>query len=401
MKTPALTIIAAILIPFVFACFALAPQARAGCQEGCFGNRNTAVGDDALSNTTFGEDNTALGYHALFSNTSGNDNTAIGRGAISSNTVGYHNTAIGFHALRSNTTGFYNTAVGSDALYNNIGNGNTATGNIALVSNTTGGYNTATGRVALMNNTTGAFNAATGNNALAFNTTGNNNVAAGPDALLNNTTGNDNIALGNNAGENLTTGSNNIDIGNQGVADESRTIRIGTNGMHDNTYIAGISGATVPTGVAVIVYQWTVGTITSSVRYKEEVQPMKDTSEAILSLRPVTFHYKKELDPNAIPQFGLVAEDVAKVNPDLVAKDEEGKPYTVRYEAVNAMLLNEFLKEHKKVEDQASEIAELKSTLNSGKARHKPSCNSLPPDSLRVFKAGIGSFATRFAAIAR
>ena len=165
--------------------------------------------------------------------------------------------------------------------------------------------------------------------------------------------------MGDSAGINLTTGSNNIDIGNAGVAGESAKIRIGTRPTHKNTFIAGIFGVTVPTGVAVLVdNSGHLGTTTSSVRFKEAIRPMDKASEAILSLKPVTFHYKKERDPEDVPQFGLVAEDVKKVNPDLVARDEEGKPYTVRYEAVNAMLLNEFLKEHRKVQQLEANDAE-------------------------------------------
>jgi hypothetical protein len=169
--------------------------------------------------------------------------------------------------------------------------------------------------------------------------------------------------LGDSAGFN-TTGRNNIDIGNAGVADESNTIRIGTVGTQTDTYIAGVSGATVPTGVGVIVdANGHLGTTTSSARYKNDIKPMDKASEAILALKPVTFHYRQELDPEGIPQFGLVAEQVEKVNPDLVARDEQGKPYTVRYEAVNAMLLNEFLKEHRKVEQQGATIAEFKKEI--------------------------------------
>jgi len=177
--------------------------------------------------------------------------------------------------------------------------------------------------------------------------------------LANNTTGSNNIAVGKNAGVNLTSGSSNIDIGNVGVAGESKIIRIGKQGLQTNTYIAGISGVTVPTGVPVIVdADGHLGTTTSSVRFKEDIKPMDTASEAIVRLKPVTFRYKHDLDPVGIPQFGLVAEDVEKVNPDLVARDEQGKPYTVRYEAVNAMLLNEFLKEHRKVEKLESTVAQ-------------------------------------------
>jgi len=164
--------------------------------------------------------------------------------------------------------------------------------------------------------------------------------------------------LGFQAGFNLTTGSLNIDVGNTGVAAEANTIRVGAVGSQTNTYIAGISGVTVAGGIGVIIdANGHLGTSTSSARYKENIKPMEKASEAILALKPVTFHYKKELDPAGIPQFGLVAEQVEKVNPDLVARDESGKPYTVRYEAVNAMLLNEFLKEHRKAKELKSTVA--------------------------------------------
>src|SRR5205814_4270632 len=230
--------------------------------------------------------------------------------------------------------------------------------------NTTGSYNTANGFDALYYNTTGYNNTGNGFNALEFNTTGFSNTANGHYALVNNTTGNSNIALGDSAGINLTTGSNNIDIGNAGVAGESARIRIGRRPTHKNTFIAGIFGVTVPTGVAVLIdNSGHLGTTTSSVRFKEAIKQMDKASEAIFSLKPVTFHYKKELDPEGFPQFGLVAEDVEKVNPDLVARDAKGQVYTVRYEAVNAMLLNEFLKEHRTVQEQQKEINALKTQL--------------------------------------
>ena len=176
--------------------------------------------------------------------------------------------------------------------------------------------------------------------------------------------GNFNIAFGLSSGSNLTTGNNNIDIGNPGVAGESSRIRIGTKGTHSNTFIAGISGVAVAGGVGVVVdTDGHLGTVVSSKRFKEEIKPMDKASEAILSLEPVTFRYKHELDPNDIPQFGLVAEQVEKVNPDLVARDDKGKAYTVRYEAVNAMLLNEFLKEHRNVQDLKTTVAKQETTI--------------------------------------
>jgi hypothetical protein len=195
---------------------------------------------------------------------------------------------------------------------------------------------------------------------------------------LSNTTGSFNIALGAEAGGNLTTGSSNIDIGNRGVAGETNTIRIGTREKHTNTFIAGISGVTVAGGVGVIVdSKGHLGTVVSSERFKDEVKPMDRASEAILALKPVTFRYKQELDPDGIPQFGLVAEDVEKVNPALVARDNEGKPYSVRYEAVNAMLLNEFLKAHRKIEEQEVTIAQLKAELQATVAHQQKQIKAL------------------------
>jgi hypothetical protein len=190
-----------------------------------------------------------------------------------------------------------------------------------------------------------------GDGALLLNTTGESNTSTGVSALFSNATGSNNIALGAAAGFNLTTGDNNIDIGNEGVAAEANTIRIGTQGTQTKTFIAGIIGTPLGSGVAIRVNaNGQLGAVGSSARFKQNIKPMDKASEAIHALKPVTFRYKKELDPGGIPQFGLVAEDVPKVNPDLVARDAKGKVYTVRYDAVNAMLLNEFLKEHRKVE---------------------------------------------------
>src|SRR6266704_4844128 len=248
-------------------------------------------------------------------------------------------------------------------------NGNTFLGEDA---NTGGVQNTAIGERALSSNTAGFDNTANGFDALENSTTGSNNTANGFRALLNNTTGSGNIALGVIAGLNLTTGSNNIDIGNLGVAGESGNIRIGTNPTQNTTFIAGISGVTVAGGVGVIIdTNGHLGTVVSSARFKDQIKAMDQVSEAILALHPVTFRYKHDLDPAGIPQFGLVAEQVEKVNPDLVARDEQGKPYTVRYEAVNAILLNEFLKEHRKVELQDRNAQEQQKEIDALKAELK------------------------------
>jgi uncharacterized coiled-coil protein SlyX len=403
------------LITLISAAVAFSPAAWATCEQGC-DNTNTFLGEDALVNTTFGGyPNTAVGYHALFYDTTGYGNSAIGNEALLSNTVGIFNaangsgalynnttgsnnaangagalylnttasfntadgfealhgnttgssnTATGYHALYSSTTSSFNTANGANALYaNTTGRANTANGYNALFANTTGLYNVANGVSALQDNTIGGSSVANGYYALSNNTIGSNNVAEGFDALFNNTTGSNNIAVGASAGSNLTTGSNNIDIGAMGVAGESNKIRIGTTGAQTATFIAGISGTTVSGGVGVIVgTNGKLGTVVSSARFKEAIKKMDKASETILALQPVTFRYRHELDPAGIPQFGLVAEQVEKVNPDLVARDEQGKPYTVRYEAVNAMLLNEFLKEHRKVEALESKMAKQEST---------------------------------------
>ena len=378
-------------------CFGLSHAIRAvtPAPDGGYPNGNTAEGTNALFSLTTGVNNTATGDHALFTNTTGSNNTANGFDALVSNTTGGANTANGDFALFRNQTGSGNTATGINALFSNTSGGfNTANGFEALLSNTTGSDNTAYGVSALASNSTGNSNTANGGGALAHNTTGSsntangdgalemnqrgsnntangvgalqnnnadNNTATGVNALFNNSTGKSNIALGVSAGANLTTGNNNIEIGNAGVAGEANRIRIGTVGTQTNTFIAGIHGVTVARALGVVIdVNGHLGTVTSSERFKDEIKPMDKASEAILALKPVTFRYKKELDPDGIPQFGLVAEEVEKVNPDLVARDADGKVNTVRYEAVNAMLLNEFLKEHRKVEEQKATIAQLR-----------------------------------------
>jgi len=261
--------------------------------------------------------------------------------------------------------GGFNTAEGEDALFSFVGGReNTAIGYHALYQATSVDYNTAVGASALWRLTIGAFNTGIGRGTLLMANNCGNNTAVGEQALGSNTTGSDNIALGAYAGQALTTGSYNIDIGSGAVAAESKTIRIGTQGTQTAVYVAGIYGATMLGGTAVYINSsGKLGTSPSSARFKRDIRSMNKASEAILALRPVTFHYKPELDPDATAQFGLVAEEVEKINPALVVRDGDGKPYSVRYEAVNAMLLNEFLKEHKEVEEQQAANAELKSTI--------------------------------------
>ncbi len=329
-----------LLLSLVLAYFALSLAAQA--------QTNTKLGAQALSSVTTGTNDTALGYRALRKNTTGTDNTANGAYALENNTGG-QNTANGAHALQRNGSSYENTAIGFYALYaNTTGYQNTATGDTALIANTNGGANTANGYCALQSNTTGYGNTAIGDHALSS------------------ATGNENIALGSYAGQMLTTGSNNIDIGNLGAAAEENTIRIGTQGTQTGAYIAGIYGANVANGLGVVVdATGHLGAKGSSERFKQDIKPMDKASEAILTLKPVTFCYKKALDPDATPQFGLVAEDVERVNPDLVVRDRDGKPYTVRYDAVNAMLLNEFLKEHRKVQKLEATVAKQRRDLQA------------------------------------
>ena len=345
------------------------------------GDNNTAVGANALLSNTSGHANTATGVNALFTNTTGFSNTANGLGALQANTTGGDNTAVGIGALEKNTGGNFNTAVGGSALDGNTtGSQNAAMGLNALFFNTTGSNNTAHGIDALLNNTTAANNSAHGAFAMQSNTTGHDNSAVGFQALKSNTTGTGNIAVGSGAGGNLTTGSNNIDIGASGSAGEANTIRIGKQGTQKATFIAGISGVAATGSTVVVNANGKLGVATSSARFKEAIKPIDKASEAILALKPVSFRYKSEIDPEGIPQFGLIAEDVEKVNPDLVGRDENGKVNTVRYEAVNAMLLNEFLKAHRDVQELTARVAEqrkqietLAAAMQTGRGLVRPS----------------------------
>ena len=342
-------------------------QAVSPAPDGGYPGGNTAEGYLALGSLTTGVYNTGIGVYsllsitdqslctavgagALFSNTGGT-NTATGAGALLSNTAGTNNTANGTFALFSSTAGNDNTAIGDRALVvADNADGNTAVGSFALGVNTSGSLNTVIGAAALITNTTGSSNTAVGLNSL-FSNNGDNNTAVGRGALGGNTSGNNNVALGFGAGSGVTTASNVICIGTN----------VAGNDVNDSCYIGNIFGDTSSGGTAVFVNtNGRLGTATSSRRFKDEIKPMNKASEMLFALKPVTFRYKKEIDSQGIPQFGLVAEDVEAVNPDLVVRDKEGKVNTVRYEAVNAMLLNEFLKEHRKVQEQGATIAELK-----------------------------------------
>jgi hypothetical protein len=318
--------------------------------DGGYPGFTTAEGQKALFSLTTGSGNTAVGWYSLFSNTDGSFNTATGAGTLLFNTAD-ENTAFGTAALLNNTTG----------------NENTAGGTLALFSNTTGVQNTAVGYLALSNNTTAGANSSGANTAvgafaLGGNVTGGASTAIGYAALYT-STGGGNIAIGDLAGVDVTTGSGNIIIGNRGAADDANTIRIGRS-TQTKCYIAGIRDVTTGVGDAIPVVidsASQLGTVSSSKRFKKEIKPMDHASEAILGLKPVTFEYKS--DKTSRPQFGLIAEQVAEVNPDLVVRNSEGEIYTVRYDAVNAMLLNEFLKEHKKVEKLEATVADLAAQL--------------------------------------
>ena len=354
-----------LLISLALDWFAVSPMAWAvnPTPDGCYPNFTTAEGCNSLQSLTTGVGNTAVGWYSLFGTTTSNYNTAVGAGALDLNTAD-SNTAVGTAALLLNTMGTLNTAVGTGALEFNggLGSYNTAIGANALFNNAgsgpgfaTGSYNTAIGESALFSNLYGSNNTALGVNALFNNVgagfptfLGSENTAVGNGALSSNTIGILNTAIGFDAGTNITDANNVICIGSN-VA--------GTN-VDGTTYIAGIFGVTTQLAATPVVIDSNgqLGTVSSSRRFKKEVKPMDQTSEAILSLKPVTFQYKA--DKTGTPQFGLVAEEVAEVNPNLVVRGKDGEIYTVRYEAVNAMLLNEFLKEHKKVEQLQATVAQ-------------------------------------------
>jgi hypothetical protein len=340
-------------VAFTLVCFAPLPISRAVSPppDGGYPDGNTAEGQKALFSLTTGGFNTAIGWLSLESNSTGQFNTGVGAATLALNTAD-KNTATGAGALLSNVTGTHNTADGAFALFNNsTGSQNTADGTFALFDNTVGSVNTATGDSALTNNVTGSFNTATGVNALLFNTTGSDNTAIGHTALFNNTTGGSNTAIGEGAGFNATTGSGNIYIG-AGMG--------GTAGENNNTYIGNINSTTVSGGgadyVTVDLTTGLIGHLSSSRRYKEYIKSMNNASEILYRLKPVTYRYKQEIDHTQTPAFGLIAEDVAEVNPALVAHDAKGQPESVHYEMVNAMLLNEFLKEHRRNEQQRKDF---------------------------------------------
>ncbi len=403
---------ALLLIPLVLACFGLGSltvQAVDPPPDGGYGGQNTAEGTDALFSLTTGVWNVAVGFQALHSDTTGNQNTATGYKALFLNTTGGKATAYGSQALYNNDTGNNNVATGFNTLFsntsgnNNTGNGfrtlnfnngddNTATGFNALYNNRTGVQNTATGSQALLHNFAASNNTGTGFQALFNNTTSELNVAVGDFALASfngttatdgantalgsialtaETSGQENTAVGRRALESLTAGSHNTAVGwraGDNVLTASGTVCIGssTAGANDNdtTYIRNVGTTLQPFSAGVVDFVTVrlsdnrLGRNASSQRYKENIKAMDKASEAIYQLKPVTYRYKKAIDPNQNLDYGLVAEDVAKIDPKLAIRDGNGQIESVRYMAIYNMMLNELIKEHRKVEQLQATVAQ-------------------------------------------
>jgi len=375
-----------VLIIFALVCFALVQNTHAvnPPPDGGYPGFNTAEGQNTLFSLTSGSANTAVGWFSLFSDTTGSFNTATGAGSLLFNT-GDQNTAFGAAALLFNTTGSDNTAIGAAALLNNTeGINNTATGDSALTNNTEGNANTANGVQALFHNVDGFNNTAIGFGALFSNTNQDGNTAIGSGALAISNAGS-NTGVGVAALQNCTTGSNNTALGRlagSNVTTASNAICIGANvtgeDVSNTCFIGNIRNVTTQNGDAISVVidsDGQLGTMSSSQRFKKEIKPMGNASEAILALKPVSFQYKNDKANTA--QFGLVAEDVAKVNPDLMVRDKEGKPYTVRYDQVNAMLLNEFLKEHSKNEERGTIITQQRKDFEAAIAQQQREIEAL------------------------
>lgn len=354
------------------------------------GDNNTAIGDSALESNTSGQWNTAIGSLSLQFNSTGQANSAFGYNALNSNTTGGYNTACGFATLQYNDTGSFNTAHGSGALYyNSSGSDNTSSGYNSLAYNTTGTDNTAVGYEAsegntvgnyvaafgsssLLNNTSGSYDAGFGAYSLVANTTGTGNTASGYASLRSMTTGNynigigfqslfsattgsSNIGIGYLAGLKVTTGNYNIDIGNQGSAGDNYSMRIGTEGAQQQTFIAGITGTKVTGAAVYVTSSGQLGVLASSERYKTAIESLGSDTDKLMELRPVSFHLKT--DPKGAVQYGLIAEEVDKVYPELVIRDDSGKIQGVRYEELAPMLLNEVKKQQQTIAAQTAHAA--------------------------------------------
>ncbi|HEX4154958.1 MAG TPA: tail fiber domain-containing protein [Acidobacteriaceae bacterium] len=317
-------------------------------------SQNTAYGSGALG-SNYGTGNSAFGYYPLYSNTStGYYNSALGAYALYENTSGSDNMAFGYNALRGNTTGSYNSAIGTGAIASaQTGNYNEALGWDALASNNSGGYNMAIGSQTLINNTSGNYNVAIGHNALGSNFIGSYNIAIGVNAGLNISSGPSNSK------------SYNIDIANAGTTTDAGTVRIGTSGNQTSFFVAGVDGVSVSEGIPVYINSsGQLGTVNSSIRYKEDVHDMGDASSAIFRLRPVTYHYKQAYADGSRPiDYGLIAEEVAKIYPDLVVFDSKGEIQTVQYQKLTPMLLNELQKQHQAVEQLEKTVKEQQQTI--------------------------------------
>jgi len=409
MKTKTHIVHAAFAV-FAFACLALIQSALAVSPppDGGYPGGNTAEGQNALLSRSTGGFNTAIGWYSLNALTTanfntgigagtlvlnnGDGNTAVGAGALLLNTAGAHNTAVGVTALLNNDSGTFNVAEGDGTLLNNTtGNENTAIGFQALFQNATTGFNTAVGFNALFSNT-GNNNTAIGHAALSSNTSSNANTAVGGEALSDNTSGSQNTANGQQALSHNISGSDNVGLGflaGSGVTTASNVICIGANvagnNVDDSCFIGNIFGATSSNGVGVFVnMNGRLGTMTSSRRFKEEIKPIEQASKALYALKPVSFRYKKAIDPTGTPQFGLVAEEVQKVNPDLVVRDKDGQPYSIRYDQVNAMLLNEFINEHKAFLEEQRKVQKLEAALEAVNQRLKEQESKIERVSARV-----------------
>jgi hypothetical protein len=300
-----------------------------------------------------GDWNVAAGPNTLAALTSGGGNTAFGRSALASNTTGFFNVAVGLEALPSNTSGEGNTAIGLVAMEQNLsGKNNAAVGYGALQANTSGDGNTAVGQSSLAASTVSG-NSAVGASSLGNNTTGTDNSAFGNSALLNNDTGDGNTALGHFAGSSLTGGNNNIDIANPGAAAESSTTRIGSS--QNRAFIAGIAGTTVSNDAQVLIdtTNGQLGTTSSSRRYKTDIKALGSKSDPLMRLRPVSFRYRKGSDEL---QYGLIAEQVAKVMPTLAVFNDRGLPETVQYQDLPVLLLNEVQAQRRRDARQQAQI---------------------------------------------
>jgi hypothetical protein len=386
------------------------------------GHDNSAFGDQTLKNSETGTYLTGFGHQSLVGSYHSHQNTGIGAHSVSGGnvvtgfgntgcgslsldglTAGHYNTAIGFKALRVNGGGTSNTAIGSTCLESNtLGSDNTAVGATCMTNNMTGNSNTAVGMGTLRNNVAGSYNTAIGGGPTFTtavpsngntshgqfsmqNATGNQCVAFGDNAMINARggavwnvavgsealrvcNGRDNIAIGKLAGNNLLGDVYNIHIGTRGSVGDNHTVRIGQSALQKHAYLAGVHGATSAGGVRVFVNaNGRLGTLTSSRKFKTDIADMSSASDVLRNLRPVSFHYNTEIDREQVPQFGLIAEEVADVASDLVARDANGDIYTVRYDAVNAMLLNEFQKQHQLVRTQDAQRSDIKVQLDEQK----------------------------------